>query len=96
MVISICACSDSMDGPTRMTPCGSPPNSAPTKRQSATAWMTSDFRAHPQRPIELANALGISGTPAYVIGDEVVSGALGESVLSTKVANVRECGSTVC
>jgi len=44
----------------------------------------------------LANELGISGTPAYVIGDEVISGALGESVLTTKVANVRECGSTVC
>lgn len=44
----------------------------------------------------LANELGITGTPAYVIGDEVVSGALGESVLSQKVANVRECGSTVC
>lgn len=44
----------------------------------------------------LANELGISGTPAYVVGDEVVSGALGESVLATKVANVRECGSTVC
>ena len=44
----------------------------------------------------LANELGITGTPAYVIGDEVVSGALGEQVLMTKVANVRECGSTVC
>lgn len=44
----------------------------------------------------LANELGISGTPAYVIGDEVISGALGEEVLTTKVANVRECGSTVC
>ncbi|QKV18012.1 DsbA family protein [Oricola thermophila] len=45
---------------------------------------------------QLATELGISGTPAYVIGDEVVSGALGEEVLATKVANVRECGSTVC
>ena len=45
---------------------------------------------------ELANALGISGTPAYVIGDEVISGALGEDVLTTKIANVRECGSTTC
>ncbi|GAB4352213.1 MAG: DsbA family protein [Oricola sp.] len=45
---------------------------------------------------ELANSLGITGTPAYVIGDEVVSGALGEDVLTTKIANVRECGSTTC
>lgn len=45
---------------------------------------------------ELANELGISGTPAYVIGDEVISGALGADVLTTKIANVRECGSTAC
>lgn len=44
----------------------------------------------------LATELGITGTPAYVIGDEVISGALGERVLSEKIANVRECGSTVC
>ncbi|MFZ2100517.1 MAG: DsbA family protein [Oricola sp.] len=45
---------------------------------------------------QLASSLGINGTPAYVIGDEIVSGALGASVLTTKVANVRQCGSTVC
>jgi protein-disulfide isomerase len=45
---------------------------------------------------QLAENLGINGTPAYVVGDEVVSGALGESVLTTKVANVRVCGSTIC
>jgi len=49
-----------------------------------------------QATYKLANDLGINGTPAYVIGDEVISGALGEDVLTTKVANVRACGSTVC
>ena len=44
----------------------------------------------------LAEELGINGTPAYVVGDEVVAGALGEEVLTTKVANVRQCGSTIC
>ena len=44
----------------------------------------------------LASELGITGTPAYVIGDEVISGAMGQSVLTQKIANVRECGSTVC
>lgn len=45
---------------------------------------------------QLANDLGINGTPSYVIGDEVVFGALGEAVLREKINNVRKCGSTVC
>ena len=45
---------------------------------------------------ELANALSITGTPSYVVGDEVVFGALGRDVLTEKVANVKECQSTVC
>ena len=45
---------------------------------------------------ELANALGINGTPSYVIGDEVVFGALGEQVLREKIGNMRKCGKTVC
>lgn len=44
----------------------------------------------------LANELGITGTPAYVVGDEAVSGALGAEVLSEKIDNVRKCDSTAC
>ena len=45
---------------------------------------------------ELANALGISGTPSFVIGDEAVFGAVGEETLLTKITNMRQCESTVC
>ncbi|MEE9314098.1 MAG: DsbA family protein [Rhizobiaceae bacterium] len=45
---------------------------------------------------DLANKLGINGTPSYVIGNEVVFGALGEDVLRQKIENVRKCGKTVC
>ena len=45
---------------------------------------------------ELANALGISGTPSFVIGDEAVFGAVGEDVLLGKIANMRQCERTVC
>ena len=45
---------------------------------------------------DLANKLGISGTPSYVIGDEVLFGALGADVLREKIENVRACGSTTC
>jgi len=44
----------------------------------------------------LARDLGINGTPSYVIGDEVIFGALGYKVLQEKIANVRKCGSTKC
>jgi protein-disulfide isomerase len=45
---------------------------------------------------QLATKLNITGTPSYVIKDDVVFGAMGADVLSRKVANVRKCQSTVC
>jgi len=45
---------------------------------------------------ELANALGISGTPSFIIGDEAVFGAVGEETLQAKISNMRQCESTVC
>lgn len=44
----------------------------------------------------LANDLGITGTPSYVIGNEAVFGAVGAGEISTKVANMRSCGKTAC
>jgi protein-disulfide isomerase len=45
---------------------------------------------------ELATRLGISGTPAYVIGKEVIPGAVGFDTLQEKVTAMRECGETSC
>lgn len=44
----------------------------------------------------LAMALGIDGTPSYVVGDEVVAGAVGADALAQKIANVRQCGKASC
>ncbi|OQP85611.1 disulfide bond formation protein DsbA [Rhizobium rhizosphaerae] len=44
----------------------------------------------------LANALGVTGTPSYVVGDEAVFGAVGADTLAEKVANLRACGKTAC
>lgn len=44
----------------------------------------------------LAQQLGITGTPTFIIGDEIIPGAVGVEVLREKVANVRACGSTAC
>jgi len=42
---------------------------------------------------ELANRLAITGTPSYVVGKEVVFGALGQAVLTEKVEVARACAS---
>ncbi|MDF1634859.1 DsbA family protein [Mycoplana sp. MJR14] len=44
----------------------------------------------------LAQSLGITGTPSYVISNEAVFGAVGIDELNEKVANVRACGKAVC
>ncbi len=44
----------------------------------------------------LANTLGLTGTPSYVIGDEVVVGAVGYDALKAKIDSVRACGATAC
>lgn len=40
---------------------------------------------------ELANALSITGTPSYVVGDQVVFGAQGTDALAEKIEAAREC-----
>lgn len=49
-----------------------------------------------ERNNTLAEGLNITGTPSYVIEDEVVPGALGLEVLAEKVANVRQCQKATC
>lgn len=43
------------------------------------------------RTYDLANKLQISGTPSYVVGNEVVFGALGKDVLTEKIAAAKAC-----
>ena len=49
-----------------------------------------EVEAHLQRTAQLAQALGITGTPAFVIGDEVVPGAAGYDALSGLVEAARD------
>jgi len=49
-----------------------------------------------QKSYILADGLKISGTPAFIIGDEIIPGAVGYERLRDSIANMRECGSTVC
>jgi protein-disulfide isomerase len=43
----------------------------------------------------LAQALGLNGTPSYVVGQEVVVGAVGLDALKQKISKAR-CGKEVC
>ncbi|MCO5065970.1 MAG: DsbA family protein [Rhizobiaceae bacterium] len=50
-----------------------------------------------QKNFELADRLQITGTPSYVIGDEVIFGALGQQVLTDKIASARaQCQTAAC
>ncbi len=44
----------------------------------------------------LANRLGLTGTPSYVIGNEVIPGAVGYAQLKAKVDALKSCGETTC
>jgi protein-disulfide isomerase len=48
-----------------------------------------------QQDFKLAEALGLNGTPSYVIGEDVVVGAVGLEALRQKVNNAR-CGQATC
>lgn len=49
-----------------------------------------------QQSYDLAKALDITGTPTYILGDEMIPGALPLDQLKQKIANLRACGSTEC
>ncbi|SHG07510.1 Protein-disulfide isomerase [Kaistia soli DSM 19436] len=44
----------------------------------------------------LAQALGINGTPTYVLQGDVVVGAVGYDTLKQKIKSVRDCGQATC
>ncbi len=49
-----------------------------------------------QRSYVLAEGLGITGTPSYIIGNEILPGAVGYEALKSRIDNMRECGATIC
>ncbi|HET9716683.1 MAG TPA: DsbA family protein [Pseudolabrys sp.] len=54
-----------------------------------------EVKATLQESFKLAEALGLNGTPSYVIGDNVVVGAVGLEALREKVSTSR-CGKPSC
>ena len=46
--------------------------------------------------IQVGDALGLNGTPSYVIGDEAIVGAVGYDQLKARVVSMAKCGKTSC
>ncbi len=55
-----------------------------------------DVTAFIQRSYDLAKGLSITGTPSFIIGDEIMAGAVGYDALKERVDNMRKCGSASC
>ena len=54
-----------------------------------------EVKATLEESFKLAEALGLNGTPSYVVGSDVVIGAVGLKVLKEKV-NTARCGKATC
>lgn len=48
------------------------------------------------RSFQIAQGLNVTGTPTYIIGNEVIPGAIGLDSLRERIANMRKCGETSC
>ena len=57
---------------------------------------STDIKAGIQETMQLAEALGINGTPSYVIGKDIVVGAVGLEALQGRIMNIRKCGKGTC
>jgi protein-disulfide isomerase len=57
---------------------------------------TADVRGVIEENVVLGDRLGLTGTPAFVIADEIVFGAVGVEQIKTRIDAVRRCGRTNC
>lgn len=55
-----------------------------------------EIRASLEETMRVADALKLQGTPAFVVGDDVIFGAVGLEPLQASVASVRQCGKAAC
>jgi protein-disulfide isomerase len=55
-----------------------------------------ETRAAIEETVALGDRLSLTGTPAFVLANEVVFGAVGTDVLKAKINAVRQCGKTSC
>jgi protein-disulfide isomerase len=57
--------------------------------QTARDINSSAYKAEIAKNLDLGRALGLTGTPAYVIGDRILSGAVGYEEMKKAIAEAR-------
>jgi len=55
-----------------------------------------DAEAALEEHFALANAVGVTGTPAYIVGDTMLHGAIGADRIQQVIDNLRDCGQGTC
>ena len=59
--------------------------------------MTSaETKASIQEVMKIADGLQLTGTPTFVLGDDVLVGAVGYDELKSRIGNVKKCGKMAC
>jgi protein-disulfide isomerase len=53
-------------------------------------------RANIEEVMKIADKLTLTGTPSFVIGDEVIIGAVGYDELKAKIGSMHKCGKAAC
>ena len=49
-----------------------------------------------QEVMKIADGLQLTGTPTFVLGDDVLVGAVGYDELKSRIGNVKKCGKMAC
>ncbi len=57
---------------------------------------STDVKAGISAVMDVADKLNLTGTPTFVLGDDVIVGAVGYDELQTKVSNMEKCGKVAC
>lgn len=55
-----------------------------------------EVRSTIQENVGLGDKLGLTGTPAFIVGNEIIPGAVGLEPIRKLVADVRQCGKASC
>jgi protein-disulfide isomerase len=55
-----------------------------------------EVKATLQENVALGDKLGLTGTPAFILADEIIPGAVGLEPMRQAVASVRQCGKVSC
>ena len=81
--------------PTRRARSRSPRRSASTWRSIEKDMASDEVKATLEESFKLAEALGLNGTPSYVVGADVVIGAVGLPMLQG-TGQLARCGKATC